>query len=477
MKDKFASLAHRELLDTPPYYQLIGPGLVWMALAQGSGELIWWPKLIAKYGLAFLFLLVPACLIQLPVTLEIARYTTLTGEGIFKGFFRLNRFFGVCLWLMFAVSFFWFGAFASAGGSAFAALVDFPRGWSHENQALFWAQVSIVVFTTALLGARRVYQLIEWVMKIVAIVSLVGMVIACAHPAVRSQIVPFMQGIVSPDWTAMQVFDPADASELLTAIAFAGLGGFWTLFYSYWVREKGIGMAGRSVERAKLGSGAQPIRRTEAALPAAEKSSAGRLRRWYRYLHIETTIGVLGNLATTLMMCLLAYALLLPHGVVPEGFNLVVEQARFFEASWGEFGRALFLIIAAAFLADTWLATTDCVSRIHIDALSSMFPTIAAQDQRHWYYGLVLLGAVITSITMYLDQPGPLIVTSALIGFAGTVVYSAALIVLNHVRLNAMLPVELRCSKASLIAIGFSTLCYFAIAVCYIAIQCRQWYE
>jgi hypothetical protein len=415
-------------------------------------------------------------LIQLPVTLEIARYTTLTGEGIFKGFFRLNKVFGLFLWLMFAVSFFWFGAFASAGGGAFAALVNFPRGWSHEAQSLFWAQVSIVLFTVALLGARRVYRLIEWVMQIVAIVSLVGMIVACAHPAVRSEIVPFAHGLIAPDWVAIERFDPADASELLTAIAFAGLGGFWTLFYSYWIREKGIGMSGRNVEQAELSSGAQPIRRADAALPSTTPQAAKRLRRWYRYLHIETAIGVLGNLATTLMMCLLAYALLLPQGIVPDGFNLVVEQARFFETSWGEFGRALFLIIAAAFLADTWLATTDCVSRIHLDALTSMFPSIASQNQTPWYYGLVLLGAVITSVTMYLDQPGPLIVTSALIGFTGTVIYSAALIVLNHVRVNALLPAELRCSRPSLVAIGFSTLCYAALAVAYLIIECREWF-
>ena len=38
-------------------------------------------------------------------------------------------------------------------------------------------------------------------------------------------------------------WDPADATKLLTAITFAGLGGFWTLFYSYWLRDKGSGMA------------------------------------------------------------------------------------------------------------------------------------------------------------------------------------------------------------------------------------------
>ena len=36
---------------------------------------------------------------------------------------------------------------------------------------------------------------------------------------------------------------PFKQAALLTAITFAGLGGFWTLFYSYWTRDKGVGMA------------------------------------------------------------------------------------------------------------------------------------------------------------------------------------------------------------------------------------------
>ncbi|MFP6656628.1 MAG: Nramp family divalent metal transporter, partial [Pirellulales bacterium] len=100
----------------PAIWMFIGPGIVWMALAQGSGELIWWPYIIAKYGLAFLFILIPACLLQFPLTFEIARYTVLTGEGVFRGFFRLNRAYGFLLWLMFTVSFLWFGAFVTAGG-------------------------------------------------------------------------------------------------------------------------------------------------------------------------------------------------------------------------------------------------------------------------------------------------------------------------------------------------------------------------
>lgn len=473
MPTHLSEIADRKPLPpVPGFAKLLGPGLVWMALAQGSGELIWWPYLIAKYGLAFLFLLIPACLLQLPLTFEIGRYTLLTGEGIFRGFFRLNKTFGVLLWLLFTVSFFWFGAFASAGGTAVATLTDFPGGWSPRGQTLFWAQGSIVLFTLALIFARRVYVLIEWVMKVVAVTSLVGMAIACCHPDVRAVLGEFLTGLVWPDWERLKTFDTeADASRLLTAISFAGLGGFWALFYSYWLREKGAGMAGHAEHHTGLTGGAEPIRTGDAALPEPTPESAARLRGWYRYLTLESLIGVVGNLATTLMSCLLAYALLTPTGRLPEGFEIAVVQSEFFAVTWGDFGRGLFLVIAATFLADTWLATADCVARIHLDALGQMFPVVRGQDQRRWYYALVLACAVITSVTMYLDQPGALIVTSALIGFAGTVIYAVALILINHRLLNRQLAPQLRSSRWSLVCITFSTLVYAALAVGYLVVK------
>ena len=72
-----------------------------MALAQGSGELIFWPYTIAKYGLSFLFLLIPACLLQFPVIYEIDHHTLLTGKNIFQGLIRLNRSFTFILGFFF----------------------------------------------------------------------------------------------------------------------------------------------------------------------------------------------------------------------------------------------------------------------------------------------------------------------------------------------------------------------------------------
>jgi hypothetical protein len=45
----------------PSMLKALEPGVIFMALAQGSGELIWWPYIIAKYGLSFLLLLPCPC--------------------------------------------------------------------------------------------------------------------------------------------------------------------------------------------------------------------------------------------------------------------------------------------------------------------------------------------------------------------------------------------------------------------------------
>ncbi|MGH7535182.1 MAG: Nramp family divalent metal transporter, partial [Gemmatimonadales bacterium] len=236
-------LPRRPLPPFPGWRAALGPGIVWMALAQGSGELIWWPYIVAKYGLTFLCMLVPACLLQYPLTLEIGRYTALTGESVFRGFFRLDRRLGILLWVLMTLSFLWFGAFASAGGTALAAVTGFPVGWSDRGQSLFWGYASIAVFLLGIVLSRVVYALVEGFMKLVAVVTVAGLLWACLQPEVLAAAPRFLRGLLGPAGPMPRPWDPTDATKLLTAITFAGLGGFWVLFYSYWLREKGTGMA------------------------------------------------------------------------------------------------------------------------------------------------------------------------------------------------------------------------------------------
>lgn len=451
----------------PGLWRALGPGVVFMALAQGSGELIFWPYIIAKYGLAFLFLLLPACLLQVPIIYEIGRYTMLTGESIFQGFIRLNRYFAFGLWILMTLSFLWFGAFAAAGGTSLAALTDLPAGWSRQHQTLFWAYVSMAIFLIAILLSRVIYRLIEVFMWGVALFTLLGLLWAAANTEVLGVLSAFIRGLVIPEWPMPRPWDPADATKLLTAVTFAGLGGFWTLFYSYWLRDKGSGMAFYMGRMTGPITGKPESMPDAGAVPGQDEGLAN-LPVWRRFLLCDISIGVVGNIITTLLTCLLAYALLYPKGLLPQNYEIAVVQSRFFEVSWGWWGKVFFLIIAAAFLSDTWLATVDAVSRIHTDCVYGFFPKARRLPYRQWYLFFLLLLTVVTAVTMQMNEPGTLILISAVIGFVGTVIYSIALILLNHVYLPRVLPVPARPGRSSRFFLILSCIAYFALAILYL---------
>jgi len=295
----------------------------------------------------------------------------------------------------------------------------------------------------------------------------VGLLWASIHPDALKVLPSFLEGLFIPQWPMPRAWDPADATKLLTAITFAGLGGFWTLFYSYWIRDKGVGMA------HYMGRITGPITGKPEAIPASgfvpgEDEGLAHIPRWRRFLVWDIAIGVGGNILTTLMTCLLAYALLYPKGLLPEHYELAVVQSRFFEVSWGPIGRILFLVIAAAFLSDTWLATVDAVSRIHTDCVYSLFPKARSVPVRSWYLFFLLVLTAVTSVTILLDEPGPLILLSAVIGFIGTVIYSVALIFLNYLYLPRHLPRAARPGKLNLFFLCLSCVAYAILAGVYL---------
>jgi hypothetical protein len=277
----------------------------------------------------------------------------------------------------------------------------------------------------------------------------------------------FIKALLIPDLSMPRPWDSADATKLLTAITFAGLGGFWTLFYSYWVRDKGAGMAHYMGRLTGPITGKSEVIPASGFLPGNDEGLA-HAGRWQRYLFWDVSIGIGGNLITTLMTCLLAYALLFPKGLLPQGYELAVVQSRFFEVSWGIVGKVIFLIVAAAFLADTWLATADAVSRIHTDCLYAFFPQTQSVPVRVWYVIFLLLLTAITAATMGAAEPGPLILLSAVIGFIGTVLFSVGLVFLNHVFLPRHLPLVARPGRINLILLCVSCLAYLLLAATYL---------
>src|SRR5512145_1500118 len=173
------------------------------------------------------------------------------------------------------------------------------------------------------------------------------------------------------------------------------------------------------------------------------------------------------------MMCWLAFALLLPKGVVPKGWEIAVVQAAFFEVAWGEIGRALFLIVAAAFLCDAWLQGTDGFSRVQADFFYSNFARARRYHYRTWYYVFVVIFTVLTVVTMGLAPPGELITIRGVVSFLAMAIIGPALIYMNYFMLPKVFPQWVKPHPITRTLMWLCSLSYVTMAIGFILITVR----
>ena len=79
----------KDLPEAPPLRRVLGPGIILVATALGSGEYVIWPFVTANLGLTVLWAAVVAVAVQFFINMEVERYTLATGETAITGFTRL----------------------------------------------------------------------------------------------------------------------------------------------------------------------------------------------------------------------------------------------------------------------------------------------------------------------------------------------------------------------------------------------------
>lgn len=467
-------LKEKDIPKPPPIWKLLGPAFVWASIAQGSGELIWWPYFAAKYGTALIGLILPASIFQFFVNQEVTRYTALTGEGIWQGFKRVSRIYTIFLFLLAFVCFLWFGGYASAGGTALFSLTSFPQGVSERIGSLFWAYLTIFVFSLGLLFFKVVYHLIEAVMKVVIGVTIVGLLFTVLKPDILVHLPSFLKVVLSPFSVRLpQNWNPADTPNLLTAIAYAGMGGFLNLMYSYWIRDKGVGMA------KYFGRVTSPITGKPEIIPVAgfkfvdTQENKNNWQKWMRYLRFDNLLAVSLNTFTLCLTTFLALVILHPKGEFPSGWKIAVVQAKFFEVSLGAVGRSLFLIVAAFFLIDTWLGLADGIARMFADFTFSTFKFTQKKSFRFWYYSWLFWLIFITSVTMLFAQPGTLITIAGVISIFAFILFIPLLWQLNYRLIPRSYPSFAKPKTTTEIALWATWLFYLVIAIWFVMVSLR----
>lgn len=394
----------------------LGPGYITMALAQGSGELIWWPYLVGKYGISFLWLLPIAALAQLPINYFLGRFTITTGESFFEALFKRSKGFASAIWGLFAVSFLWFGAYASAAGTALGTFVwPLNVDFSERTKALTWATIILIISIFIVIKSKkRIYTFIKIFMSIICILTFVLLLLAIIIPdEVRQNYLLFTTSLFpflkSSFWKLAwwpKSWNPKDWPILISALLFTGMGGFWNVLYSYWAKENRWGVAAKGNNTSNDGN---------------DDDNRYNFRKWLQILKLDVTIGIVGNLITTLFISLLALTYLTKSAELPSGWRLVVVQSKLF-TGLGSFGPSLFIIIAVLFLIDFWITTADAVARVHCDALYSIFPSFRKYKYKDRYMYIIYALAIITFITMFITSPQFLFMINGVINAAAMII-------------------------------------------------------
>ena len=289
-------LPHAPAYNPVNLVRVIGPGAILLGLSLGAGDWLLGPAIAAGYGPSLLWICTLSILFQGVLNTEMARYTLATGEPVFTGFMRQRpgpRTWAVVYSLLHLAQVGWAG-WALAGGSALAALLlgRMPR---EEDRAitvglgylLFLAAVGLVLAGRHL---HRALEIVEWIMMGWMLLFLAALALLYVPRPVWVALGGGFVGrpLWEPGWLPAPLPDrPLDWLLVAGFAAYSGAGGTVNAMLTYWLRDKGFGMAGTvGVQPISVGAQILLLPREGAIFPPSEANLA-KWREWWRYLRAD----------------------------------------------------------------------------------------------------------------------------------------------------------------------------------------------
>jgi hypothetical protein len=449
-----------EYVDLPeplPMKKVLGPSVLLLAGALGSGEFVLWPYITSQVGLTLVWLTLLGVLTQYFLNMEIERYTLATGETAVTGFTRLWKPWGLLFIVMTIVPWAWPG-WATGGTTT----LSFALGFSAD--AIPYITIGVLVLIGAVLTVSPVvYRTVEKIQFLMVALIALFVVYAAIFLIGGEGYAALGRGFVEVDKIPDGV-GTIGAATLLGAIAFAGAGGAMNLAQSNWVRDKGLGMG------ALLPKIVSPLTGEEVAAPTTGyffRRDAENMRRWNAWWKVAnreqfTTFFVIGAITLFLFMALTFVTV--GTGVAEESFDFIEVQGEALGDARGAWLSTTFWLVGTVVLFSTNLAVLDMVGRITADVLK----TGALKDSQTWtesklYFVTVWLEIAFGSIILLSGVTQPivlLVIASALNGLV-MFVYSCLLIQLNR----GMLPREIGLKGGRLVVLGWAVLFYGGFSV------------
>ena len=445
----------------PSFWKLAGPGAILVGLSIGAGEIVIWPRIVAEYGAGMVWAACLGIFLQLWINFEVGRWTVATGETVYTGYSRVWRGFAPIFILLTIFS--WIApGWGRASGLALKALLAGPHGWGSDT---FWTIITFAGVALILFGPKLIYQSVERSIELLVVVVTVGLIAVAYAVGSAETWASLGRGIANIGY-----IDPGmSVKSMFIALVFAGAGGTANLFYTFYLRDKHVGMG------AHLPQMRNPLRSRTEAMPSTgfrfeeTEENIGRFRSWFDYVKKDQMLFFWAlNSVTILLFIFGALAVLHPNGIVPARGTLIWDEAAVLATVWGETGRYVFLIVGLATLFSTQLALVDGVSRSIADIIYTNFKMARRRDLSWWYLVVaatwIVAGCVITYVmeARGVSELGFLFNAAYIGGFA-MALYTPLTLYINHRHLPAAARPGWLCtgmmSIASLIYIAFAVAC------------------
>lgn len=445
---------------TAGFWKLAGPGAVLVGLSIGAGEIIVWPSIVAQFGAGMVWAAAAGLILQWWLNVEIGRWTIATGETVYTGFARAWRGFAV-FFVLFNILGWLAPGWGRTSGLATKALLVGPHGYGSDT---FWTVLTFAAVAALLFGPKVFYRNVERTIEALVIIVTLGLVVVAIQVGTPEKWYELGRGMVNVGY-----IEPGfSIKSFFIALVFAGAGGTANLFYTFYLRDKPVGMGERIPPMKNPLRGAVERAPSTGFIFPDTPENTQRFRAWFRHVRVDQAIFFWGlNSITILLFVFAALCVLRPKGIVPESGTLIWDEAVILQEIWGVPGRYLFLLVGVATLFSTQLTIVDGVSRSLADIIYTNIPAAQKRDVGWWY--LIVAGTwmvVGCGITAVMERIGVtelgFLFNAAYMGGFAMAVYAPLLLFINL----RYLPKAARPKPHAVCAMIIASLVYggFAIA-------------
>lgn len=460
-----APVEYADLPEPLPLKRVLGPSVLLLAGAIGSGEYVLWPYITSQVGMALVWLTLLGVLTQYFLNMEIERYTLATGETAVTGFTRLWKPWGLLFVIMTIVPWAWPG-WATGGTST----LSFAFGFSEDAVPYITIGVLVligVVLTVSPVVYRTVEKIQFFMVGLIVLFVLYAMFFLLGGEGYSELGRGFLEVDKIPDGIS-----EIGAATLLGAIAFAGAGGALNLVQSNWVRDKGLGMGARLPKIVSPLTGEAMAAPTTGYFFKRDEANMRRWKGWWKVADREQFITFFVIGAITLFVFMALTYVTIGTGIGAESFDFIRLQGEALKDSKGAWLGTTFWLIGSVVLFSTNLAVLDMVGRVTADVLKT--GPLANNDrwsESKLYFTTVWLEIAFGSVILLsgVTQPIVLLVIASSLNGLVMFVYSVLLIQLNR----GMLPREIGLKGGRLAALVWAVVFYGGFSIVLLVDQAK----